>query len=244
MVTDSSSGTLPSSSRLTIVSSSSSARSKLSFLTSIWVFSAILLSRMRPFGNADSNVSMWAYCGGNSRAHQCGDVCCDRLFQALQIVAALQHRDDSPPRAGIGDVHQLARDPAEIFRFEIERRQGIAVMRVEAGGDDDQLRAEFLQLRQDDVFERGAELRTAVFGRERRVDDGVVFAALTAGAGAGKQRHLMGRAIHHGRIGPENILGAVAVMDVEIDHRGATDAVFALGMTRGDGGVVEKAKTH
>src|ERR1700759_3395754 len=41
MVTDSSRGTLPSSSRLTIVSSSSIARSKLSFLTSTWVFSAI-----------------------------------------------------------------------------------------------------------------------------------------------------------------------------------------------------------
>ena len=38
---DSSSGTLPSSSRLTIDSSSSIARSKLSFLTSTWVFSAI-----------------------------------------------------------------------------------------------------------------------------------------------------------------------------------------------------------
>src|ERR1700716_3185684 len=47
MATDSSSGTLPSSSRLTIVSSSSIARSKESFLTSSWVFSAILRSRMR-----------------------------------------------------------------------------------------------------------------------------------------------------------------------------------------------------
>src|ERR1700722_20170324 len=123
MVTDSSSGTLPSSSRLTIVSSSSSARSKLSFLTSIWVFSAILLSRVRPLANADSNVSMWAYCGGDSRAHQCGDVCCSRLFQPLQIVAAFQHRNDSPACAGIGDVHQLAGDPAEILSLEIERRQ-------------------------------------------------------------------------------------------------------------------------
>ncbi len=34
-----------------------------------------------------------------------------------------------------------------------------------------------------------------------------------AGAGARKQRHLMRRAIHHGRVGPEYILGAVAVMD-------------------------------
>ena len=80
--------------------------------------------------------------------------------------------------------------------------------------------------------------------RQRRVDDGVVLAALAGGAGAGKQRHLVRRAIHHGRIGPENILGAVAVMDVEIDHRGARDAVFALGVAGGDRGIVEEAEAH
>ena len=104
--------------------------------------------------------------------------------------------------------------------------------------------AEFLQLRQDQVFERGAEFDAAVFRGQRRVDDGVVLAALAGGAGAGKQRHLVRRAIHHGRVGPENILRAVAVMDVEIDHRGAADAVFALGVARGDRGVVEEAEAH
>ena len=33
-------------------------------------------------------------------------------------------------------------------------------------------------------------------------------------------------------------------MDVEIDDRRTLDAVFALGMTRGNGGVIEKAKPH
>ncbi len=117
-------------------------------------------------------------------------------------------------------------------------------MPVEAGRDDDQFRAEFLQLRQDDVFEGGAELGAAVFRGQRRIDDGVVLAAFAGGAGAGKQRHLVGRAIHHGRIGPEDILGAVAVMDVEIDDGGAPDPVFALGVARGNGDVVEEAKAH
>src|SRR5882724_1457169 len=117
MATDSSSGTLPSSSRLTIDSSSSIARSKLSFLTSAWVFSAILLFRLRAFAAVDSKVVMPAYCGGNSRAHQCGDVLGDRFLQALQIVAALQHRDNPATGACRGDVHQLACDPAEIFRL-------------------------------------------------------------------------------------------------------------------------------
>src|ERR1700722_9710302 len=122
MATDSSSGTLPSSSRLTIDSSSSIARSKLSFLTSSWVFSAIVLSRMRARRGrgADSKICMRRYCGGISRAHQCGDMGRDRLLQALQIITALEHRDNSPPGAGIGKGHQFARHPVEILRLEVE----------------------------------------------------------------------------------------------------------------------------
>src|SRR5215468_1588333 len=50
MATDSSSGTLPSSSRLTIDSSSSIARSKGRPLTSMLLFSAMLVFRTYPFG--------------------------------------------------------------------------------------------------------------------------------------------------------------------------------------------------
>src|SRR6516165_9578746 len=50
MATDSSSGTLPSSSRLTIDSSSSIARSKGRPLTSMLLFSAMLMFRRIPLG--------------------------------------------------------------------------------------------------------------------------------------------------------------------------------------------------
>src|SRR6478752_2174465 len=143
MATDSSSGTLPSSSRLTIDSSSSIARSKLSFLTSAWVFSAISVPGCVPY-DAHSKISMRRHCGGNSRAHQCGDMRGHRLFQSFQIIPALEHRDHPAASAGIGDVHQSVRDPAEIFRFQVERGQRIKVMRVEAGGDDDQFGIELL----------------------------------------------------------------------------------------------------
>src|SRR5258708_4527496 len=116
MATDSSSGTLPSSRRLTIDSSSSIARSKLSVLTSTWVFSAILGVPDSPFTGANSKIFLRAYCGGNLRAHQCRDVSRDRLLQALQVVTAFQHRYHAAARACVGDIHQLARDPAEIFR--------------------------------------------------------------------------------------------------------------------------------
>src|SRR6266446_1685400 len=110
MATDSSSGTLPSSSRLTIDSSSSIARSKESFLTSVWVFSAISGSRVRQSPGAESNEFLRAHCGGNSRSHQRGDMGCHRLLEPLKVVAAFEHRDNSAAGAFVRNVHQLARD--------------------------------------------------------------------------------------------------------------------------------------
>src|SRR5258705_11388088 len=116
MATDSSSGTLPSSSRFTIDSSSSIARSKLSFLTSTWVFSAMLLSRMRPVAGADLSVLVRAYCGGGSHPHQCPDMCGNPLLQAFQIITPPANRDNTPARACLGDTHQFVRGPAQDYR--------------------------------------------------------------------------------------------------------------------------------
>src|ERR1700709_852377 len=98
MTTDSTAATVQSSSRLTIDSSSSIARSKLSVFTSTWVFSAIIAFPGALFVATDSRIFLRAYCGGNSRAHQCGDMGPTRLFQALQVVTTFEHRDN--PAAG------------------------------------------------------------------------------------------------------------------------------------------------
>src|ERR1700704_6279742 len=132
MATDSSSGTLPSSRRLTIDSSSSIARSKLSVLTSTWVFSAILRVPAAPFTGVNSKIFLRAYCGGDLRAPQPPDGGRDRPFQRLQVITAFEHRHRASARARMGDIHQLAGDPAEIFRVEINVRQLIAAVGVEA----------------------------------------------------------------------------------------------------------------
>ena len=71
-----------------------------------------------------------------------------------------------------------------------------------------------------------------------------MLAALAERAGAGIVRHLMGRSVHDGRIVPEDVLGAVAVMDVEIDDRDPLGSVRSPGVARGDGGVIEEAEAH
>jgi len=97
---------------------------------------------------------------------------------------------------------------------------------------------------QDAALEGVAKFCGAVAGAQRRVDDGIVLAALDHRASAGEQRHLVRRAIHHRLVRPENLLRAVAVMHVEIDDGGARNAVMILRVARGDRGIVEKAKAH
>ncbi len=61
---------------------------------------------------------------------------------------------------------------------------------------------------------------------------------------AGKQRHLVGGAIEQVLVGPENILRAIAVMDVEIHDGDAFGVIFVAGIECGDGGLIEKAESH
>jgi len=204
---------LACSSRVTIDSSSSigAFRAQLldvslasTCLVSTWVFSAILVSRMRHSAGADSKISIGrivAVIHAPINAVTCA------ATDSFRPCRSYPPRAPNHPSAGAGirDIHQLAGDPAKVFGLQIERGQGIAMVRVEAGGDDDQFGAELLQLRQDQIFKRGAEPGAAVLGRQRRIDD-VSCSPRSHWRGAWKQRHLVGRAVHHGRIRPENIL--------------------------------------
>src|ERR1700693_2697716 len=107
MATDPASATFPSSSRLTIVSSSSIARSKDSCVTSELVLSAMIGSGC---GACQSRPS-YRYC---LTPHQRRDMGGRRLRQALEVVAALEDGDDAALRAHVGNRHDLARHPAEI----------------------------------------------------------------------------------------------------------------------------------
>src|SRR5262249_58626997 len=89
-----------------------------------------------------------------------------------------------------------------------------------------------------------SELLAAVAGRKRRIDDSVVLAALVRGPGARVKRHLVGGAIHHRLVGPEDVLRAIAVMDVKVDDRDALGAVATLRMAGRDRCIVEQAEPH
>ena len=166
------------------------------------------------------------------------------MGKTVEVVAAFENRDDAALGVFFGDLHQLRRRPGKIRFDKIETAERIETMRVEAGRDDDQIRAKRVNPGKKPCFHRLPEHCAIVAGGERRIDDIVMLAAFVARAGAGKQRHLMRRGIEDGAVGPENFLGSVAVMHIEIEDRHPFGAMRGLRVACRDSRIVEEAKPH
>jgi len=116
-------------------------------------------------------------------------------------------------------------------------------MAVEAGRDQQQLRPEGLQRRQQAGPPGVAERRAAAARGQRRVDH-VADTGVVLQAGTGVQRMLVRAQVLHAWFGGEDGLGAVAVVHVEIDHRHARQAVRVHGVRGADGDAVQQAEAH
>jgi hypothetical protein len=54
----------------------------------------------------------------------------------------------------------------------------------------------------------------------------------------------MGRSVKHILVGPENLLRAIAMMDIEIDDGDALGAMFCAGVMSRNRDVVEQTEAH
>src|SRR3954453_17403271 len=143
MATDSSSGTFPSSSRLTIDSSSSIARSNGRLERS--GLSAMMIP-VQPLSLIASRAGTSEQ--GNSALHQRAHMGGDRVGQADKIVTAFQHGNDASARGLLSHFHELARRPLEIAFEQIEIGKRVAHMRVEPRRDHQEIGPEVPQARQ------------------------------------------------------------------------------------------------
>src|SRR5215213_5983120 len=169
MVTDSSSATSPRSSFCTICSSSASATSKVSFLTSLTGVSAIVLTiatrvlESNPFAHDPVRKPVPTF---RNHAllppHQRGHMRSHRFGQPLKVVATFEQRHDAAVGPAIRQLHQLLRDPGVIGLDEIQVRERIAYVRIEAGRDNHEIGAEILQPRQDCGLSRLPDLVAAI----------------------------------------------------------------------------------
>ena len=116
-------------------------------------------------------------------------------------------------------------------------------MRVETGRDQHELGRERVERGQDARGPGGPELGRAGARRQRRVDD-VAAPGFAGRAGAGIEGILVRGSEEDIRVGGEDGLGAVAVVDVEIDDGDTPQPVLVSRVRGADGDVVEQAKAH
>src|SRR5215212_2041491 len=112
--------------------------------------------------------------------------------------------------------------------------------------DDDQLRA---KLAQDGEEKPGERRRVVVFpgargqGYIRREAPSLALPHLPGGAGPGVEGALVHREVQHSRVGVEDVLRAVAVVDVPVEDGDPVDPLRA-GVLGGYRGVVQEAEAH
>jgi hypothetical protein len=140
-----------------------------------------------------------------------------------------------------GQVVQLLGDPGVVGLAQVEVGHVVFGVAVEAGGDHDQLRGEGVQPRQPVRLHGGAEGGAVGARRQRDVGD---VGGGAVGAAAGVERVLEAGAEQHPLVAGEDVLGAVAVVDVEVDDGDALQAVLGHGVGGADGDVVEEAEAH
>ncbi len=95
--------------------------------------------------------------------------------QRVQVVAAFQTAHHAVLGVFAGDFHQRARDPGIVVLVQAEPRERVVFVRVETGGDDDELRLEAIEGGQD-----FARISRAEFGTARpagRVDAATIAAS-------------------------------------------------------------------
>lgn len=87
-----------------------------------------------------------------------------RFRQPFQIITAFKQADDPVRGVFVRHFQQPPRRPVEILAHQIDLRKRIAVMRVETGGDDDEIGRKIGNRRQDSGFERLAKILAAGIG--------------------------------------------------------------------------------
>lgn len=167
-----------------------------------------------------------------------------RRAHAIGRIAAFEHADDASTTQRIGVLCHKAGQMRHIIQLQSEFTQRIARQRIEARGDEDEVRLKA----HDRPFERALEMCDILFARqaarERDVPDIVMRPAIRGGTGARIPGPLVHRhemdvgIILHQRLCP------VAVVHVPIHDQDASRAVMATHVVRANRDVAEEAESH
>ena len=147
----------------------------------------------------------------------------------------------------LGDFEGDFGEFGEVAVGEGEAAEGVAAAGIEAGGEDDEVGAEGVHGGDEFLAEGIKDGATAGAGGEGAIEGGGLAgggAGFGGGAGAWVPGGLMDGEEEDVGVFVEDILGAVAVVDIPIDDEDAIDAPGFAGVPSGDGGVIVDAEAH
>ena len=139
-------------------------------------------------------------------------------------------------------IDQAGQLPVAIGRH-LQASQRIVPVRVEAGRYEQQLRPEGVQGGTDFLLPRAEKGAVPSALRKGYVEDVAMGAALSGAPRSRIERVLVGRGVEDLGVMLEAVLGTVAVVDVEVEHRDAPDVLCARGHDA-DGDIVDQAEAH
>lgn len=169
--------------------------------------------------------------------------------QSAEVIAAFENAHESTCAVPFRYAGHLIGHPSEDVGAEFERSERIESMGVESGGEEDELRAEAFDRRQDRIVEGALPFGVAAGRQHRQVDREPLagsLAAFVSVAGSWVHNAWMSMQANeeHAGIGFENVLCSVSVVYVPIQNEDAFQREVVDQMLGGDGDVVEEAKTH
>ncbi len=156
-----------------------------------------------------------------------GDRRLEAGFQCREVVAPFSDRNESTVTMPVGGIAQRLRQRRISRGRQAHSRKRVLFVRVEAGRNQQELRAELIDNWNDERLEDFGVIAICRAGLERNIQRKPRARAATdvlCRAGARVKRVLMRRDIQYARVFVENPLRAVAVMDVVV-HDG--DALHA-----------------
>ena len=167
----------------------------------------------------------------------------NRTRERAQVIATFQSGYDTALATFGGGGEKFMSNPPIVILGQPELCQGIICVRVEASRNQQNVRIEIAQARQNHPLEGVAKFCRSCPGRQGSIDD-VSDTNLARRTCSRIERRLMAGCVEQVFVRLEHVLGTVPVMDVEIHHGCSLEAVRGAGMKGADRDTVEQAKSH
>src|SRR5258708_6947913 len=170
----------------------------------------------------------------------------DEAWEVAQVVSPFEKGED-PAAADLGGQLGAPVTPgAEALAGDAHAAQRIGLPGVEAGREEEDVGSEAPQGGEDPALDRFGVAVVAGAGGQWHVDGEALAGpspGFARGAGAGVKGELVGAGVEDVGSCLEDVLRAVAVVDVEVEDRHPRGAAAAQ-VLGGDRGVVEEAEAH